>query len=128
MRNFKYEADSLERKYAGFIRHKIDKLISFEHMNFLNVEESVYKEYKETSDFKKILKISKEYKDRYKTELADHWSIYFDKRFTTEETTLLMRKMITAFEIEENSIEKDIDRYSKDVIILDYLITAKHLL
>jgi RNase H-fold protein (predicted Holliday junction resolvase) len=97
-------------------------------MNFLNVEEGVYKEYKETSDFKKILKISKEYKDRYKTELVDHWSIYFDKRFTTEETTLLMRKMITAFEIEENSIEKDIDRYSKDVIILDYLITAKHLL
>lgn len=39
-----------------------------------------------------------------------------------------MRKIISAFELEEHSIERDIDRYSKDVIVLDYLITAKHLL
>jgi len=39
-----------------------------------------------------------------------------------------MKKIISIFEIEEYSIKKDIDQYSKDVIVLDYLITAKHLL
>lgn len=39
-----------------------------------------------------------------------------------------MRKMVSTFELEQNLIERDIDRYSKDVIVLDYLITAKHLL
>jgi len=31
------------------------------------IDENTYKEYKETSDFKKIMKITKEYKDRYRT-------------------------------------------------------------
>jgi hypothetical protein len=39
-----------------------------------------------------------------------------------------MRKIIAAFELEHFSIEKDIEQYSKDIIILDYLITAKQLL
>ena len=39
-----------------------------------------------------------------------------------------MRKIIAAFELEQFSIEKDIEQYSKDIIILDYLITAKQLL
>ena len=39
-----------------------------------------------------------------------------------------MRKLLLAFENDEGAIEKDIEKYSKDVIILDYLITAKHLL
>ena len=84
LRNFKYEVETLERKYTMFIKHKVDKLISFEHLNFLNIDESSYREYKETSDFKKILKISKEYKDRYRVELADNWSSYFDKKFTLD--------------------------------------------
>ena len=84
LRNFKYEADSLERKYTMFIKHKVDKLISFEHLNFLTIDENIYREYKESSDFKKILKISKEYKDRYRVELADNWNSYFDKRFTVD--------------------------------------------
>ena len=67
-----------------FIKHKIDKLISFEHLNFLNIDEASYRDYKETPDFKKILKISREYKDRYRVELADNWSSYFDKRFTVD--------------------------------------------
>ena len=128
LRNFKYEVDSLERKYTMFIKHKVDKLISFEHLNFLNIDEPSYREYKETSDFKKILKISKEYKDRYRVELADNWNSYFDKKFTLDETAVLMRKLLLAFENDEGAIEKDIEKYSKDVIILDYLITAKHLL
>ena len=82
LKNFKYEVDSVERKYTIFIKHKVDKLISFEHLNFLNIDDASYREYKETSDFKKIIKISKEYKDRYRVELADNWNSYFDKRFT----------------------------------------------
>ena len=39
-----------------------------------------------------------------------------------------MRKLLSALENDEASIERDVERYSKDVIILDYLITAKHLL
>ena len=53
-----------------FIKHKVDKLISFEHLNFLKIDDVSYREYKETSDFKKIIKISKEYKDRYRVEIA----------------------------------------------------------
>lgn len=67
-----------------FIKHKVDKLISFEQFNFLNIDEGTYREYKESTDFKKILKISKEYKDRYRVELADNWNSYFDKKFTVE--------------------------------------------
>ena len=120
--------DSVEIKYTMFIKHKVDKLISFEHLNFLNIDEASYREYKETSDFKKILKISKEYKDRYRVELAENWNSYFDKRFTVDETGALMRKLLLAFEKDEAVIERDVEKYSKDVIILDYLITAKHLL
>lgn len=39
-----------------------------------------------------------------------------------------MRKLLNVFESEEACIEREVERYSKDVIILDYLITAKHLL
>lgn len=39
-----------------------------------------------------------------------------------------MKKMIAAFEVEQKNVQKDIEKYSKDVIILDYLITAKQLL
>lgn len=42
-----------------FIKHKIEKLLSFEYMNFLSIDENTYKEYRETSDYKKIMKISK---------------------------------------------------------------------
>jgi len=91
-----------------FIRHKIDKLISFEQVNFLNIDENSYKDYKETSDFKKILKISKEYKDRYRVELADNWNSYFDKKFTVDETNVLMRRLLSSFENEEVIIEREI--------------------
>jgi hypothetical protein len=39
-----------------------------------------------------------------------------------------MKKLLLAFENDESVIENDVEKYSKDVIILDYLITAKHLL
>jgi hypothetical protein len=43
LKKFKYEADSIERKYTMFIKHKVDKLISFENVNFLNIDENTYK-------------------------------------------------------------------------------------
>ena len=83
LKNFKFESDELERRYTQFVKHKIQKLISYEGVNFLDFQENTYKQYKETSDFKKILKISREYKDRYKTQLSENWNNYFDKKFTT---------------------------------------------
>lgn len=43
LRNFKYEADCLEKKYTQFIKHKIEKLISFESINFLMIDEKTYR-------------------------------------------------------------------------------------
>jgi len=39
-----------------------------------------------------------------------------------------MQKMIAIFEVEYFTVERDMEKYSKDIIILDYLITAKQLL
>lgn len=49
------------------IRSKIDKLVSFKQINFINIDG--YKEYRFTSDCEKVLKISKEYNERYRVEL-----------------------------------------------------------
>ena len=49
--------------YTTIIKHKIDNLIKFSSNNFINT--SYYGEYKESSDYAKLMKIAKEYKDRY---------------------------------------------------------------
>lgn len=49
--------------------HKINKVRSMEYSNFLNTH--FYSQYKETSDYKKIAKISEEYFTRYSSELEE---------------------------------------------------------
>lgn len=46
LKSYKHEAESVEKKYSQFIKHKIEKLISFEFINFLTIDEKTYKEYK----------------------------------------------------------------------------------
>ena len=58
--------------YIGIIKHKIDNLLSFKSNNFIKT--SNYEEYKETSDYAKLMKIAKEYKERYVSEMKPYWN------------------------------------------------------
>ena len=49
--------------FTTIIKHKIINLKNFEDMNFLKVDK--YEDYQCTSDFKKLIKISKDYFERY---------------------------------------------------------------
>lgn len=59
------DAMKVERKYTQFIKHKVGNLTVLGKENFLRVDESAYMEYKECSDYKKIMKIAREYSERY---------------------------------------------------------------
>lgn len=43
---FSLESHHVEKKYTMFIKHKIEKLISFSNENFLGLDEHTYREYK----------------------------------------------------------------------------------
>lgn len=49
--------------YTGIIRHKIEDLTRFSTTNF--IEASGYEDYKQCSDYPKLMKIAKEYRERY---------------------------------------------------------------
>jgi hypothetical protein len=66
------EVEEINRSFAGIIRHKVENLNSFKDYNYIKCEG--YKSYKLTSDYEKLMKISKEYSDRYKAELEGYWS------------------------------------------------------
>ena len=64
--------------FSGFtqiIEHKVTKLKEFDQTNYLKeeVDSNKYSEYKQTSDFKKLVKIAKDYYDRYSSELKSFW-------------------------------------------------------
>ena len=73
--------------YVGVIKHKIDNVLSFNNINFLKV--TYYEEYKLSSDFEKIIKIAREYKNRYMKDLIIHWSTA-KINFSTEPTDNLI--------------------------------------
>lgn len=50
-----------------------------------------YEEYQETSDFKKLIKISKDYFERYSSELQVYWSQNLPYYVATNELQKLMR-------------------------------------
>lgn len=60
--------------------------------------------------------------------MASNWNVYFDKKFTTTESLELVKKILSAFVTKSEDVEREIGKYEKDVVILDYLITAKQLL
>ena len=51
------EVEAIMRDYTGIIRHKIDNLVGFSNNNFINT--SCYEEYKDCSDYSKLMKIAK---------------------------------------------------------------------
>ena len=65
--NFPSSVSDVFRLFTGIIKHKIVNLKNFEKKNILNIER--YEEYQTTSDFKKLIKISKDYYERYSSEL-----------------------------------------------------------
>ena len=72
-RNFPESVSDVFKLFTGIIKQKIVNLKNFEKKNFLNVEK--YEEYEGTSDFKKLVKISKDYYDRYSSELKIYWNV-----------------------------------------------------
>jgi len=56
--------NNLIKNYTGIIRFKIEQLNRFDENNFINCDG--YDDYKLTSDHEKLMKIAKEYNDRYR--------------------------------------------------------------
>jgi len=56
--------NNLIKNYSGIIRFKIEQLNRFDENNFINCDG--YDDYKLTSDHEKLMKIAKEYNDRYR--------------------------------------------------------------
>jgi hypothetical protein len=103
-------------------------LLLFEHKNILGADN--YPEYKDTADFKKLMKISKEYHERYHVELNASWN-KSTCAFTTEETDnmiVVFTKNLEYAVKEMISPEIEVGRHSEDIIILDYLITCRQLI
>jgi hypothetical protein len=57
------EVENIIYDFTGIIKHKIENLINFKTSNI--VSPSSYEEYKDTNDYTKLMKIAKEYKERY---------------------------------------------------------------
>lgn len=76
------------------------------------------------------MKISKEYKDRYFGELKNYWNPS-ECTFDTSNTYHLIRNLYLSLEESVEGMrnpEAEIKAYSRDIIILDYLITSKQLI
>lgn len=77
------------KEYTAIIRHKIENLVKFSTHNFINA--SAYDEYKESTDYTKLMKIAREYKERYSLELKDYWASAAGKAaFVTNATLQLI--------------------------------------
>ena len=78
------------------------------------------------------MKISQDYLDRYSVELKDYWNVENYANFNNsigsvaEMMEYLTNKLLDR--VQEEDPEKSVKHYSKDIIILDYLITCKQLL
>jgi hypothetical protein len=111
----------------------INLLTNFAKKDFLRL--GTYETYKESSDFTKLTKISNEYLDRYATELKQFWNSDENddslNRFSSSETNKLIKTMSSHIEDIVNGMEDpqgEIPKLSKDIVILDYLMTSKQLL
>jgi hypothetical protein len=65
------EIDRINDNYTAIIRRKIQQLLAFKDHNFLKCEG--YREYRWTSDCDKLIKIAKEYSERYRADLQPYW-------------------------------------------------------
>jgi len=51
------EVDKIMRDYTAIIRHKVENLVKFSTANFIGA--SSYEDYKESSDYAKLMKIAR---------------------------------------------------------------------
>jgi serine/threonine protein kinase len=65
--------DALLRCFTRIIELKVTRLRDFEAANFLDIGAEKYEEYRRTSDFRKLVKIAKDYYERYSAQLSQHW-------------------------------------------------------
>lgn len=66
------EVENIIYDFTGIIKHKIENLINLKTANIISP--SSYEEYKDTNDYAKLMKISKEYKERYHLEMKSYWT------------------------------------------------------
>ena len=84
--------------FTGIIKHKIVNLKKFETCNFLKIGK--YEEYRVTSDFKKLIKISRDYFERYSSELKIYWDKSDQYAVQTEDVDSLIHKLLETLEME----------------------------
>jgi hypothetical protein len=127
--------------FTQIIEQKVTRLRNFESHNFLDIGGEKYEEYRRTSDYRKLIKIAKDYYERYSTQLSNHWgggllevSPFPHSMFhrCIEEVTKSIEYLLVGLqersEGELGSHQEFLSNFSKDIVILDYLITCKQLL
>jgi hypothetical protein len=119
------EVEAIMRNYTAIIRHKIDNLTRFSSSNFIGA--TAYEDYKECADYAKLMKIAKEYRERYSAELKDYWGIAKAAAFSTSPTVDLIDHLYRLLHLREHT-DTFIDSFSKEIVVLDYLITSKQLI
>lgn len=103
---------------------KINKVRSISYDNFINAR--FYSQYKSTTDYEKINKITEEYYARYSTELeTDCVGVAYDVPQTISATKKFIKFLHT--DLVDKVTPENIERLSQQTIILDYLITAYQL-
>ena len=114
------------REYTAIIRHKIENLVKFSTQNFISA--GSYEQYKESTDYAKLMKIARQYKERYSTELKDYWTSAAGKpAFITNATLQLIEHLCKVLQVKENN-DNFVDNCSREIVVLDYLITSKQLI
>ena len=76
------------KEYTAIIKHKIDNLVRFSTQNFISA--NAYEQYKESTDYAKLIKIAREYKERYSLQLKDYWTSSSGKPAFVTNATLQM--------------------------------------
>jgi hypothetical protein len=67
------QTSCLLQSFTQIIEQKVTKLKEFESVNFLGIDDVKFHEYRQTTDHKKLVKIAKDYYNRYSTQLSEYW-------------------------------------------------------
>lgn len=135
----------LFKSFTNIIETKVGRLKEFERRNYLDIESQKYDEYRKTSDYKKLIKIAKDYHERYSSELSQFWQNKTAADFqhssnphnmykqSIEEVSKSIEYLLISLQEKSDSeyfgdYAKFIGDCSRDIVILDYLITCKQLL
>ena len=102
-------------------------MVKFDTNNFINTNS--YEDYKDSSDYTKLMKIAREYKERYSQELKEYWGGVNSSKvnFTTSTTVELIEHMYKLLHLREHQ-DNFVESHNKEIVVLDYLITSKQLI